>query len=140
LLVPKRVRAEIENSNTPAHVKEAALPQVFTISVELTPDEQRRKCVITAELQGNAKPGKHGAVADHLFEPAKYGGFFITEDDRILKRAGRLSEVLPPSLTVVTLSDFLAILDDWERGILDGPVSRPSGGSRGRSGQPPLAA
>ncbi len=65
-------------------------------------------------MQGNAKPGKHEADADHLFEAAKYGGFFITEDDRVLERAGRLSDVLPPSLTVVTLSDFLSIFDDWE--------------------------
>jgi hypothetical protein len=114
LLVPKRVRAEIQNPQTPAHVKEAALPQIFTIGVGLNSDEKRRKRIITAELQGNAKLGKHEADADHLFEAAKYGGFFITEDGRILKRAGRLSEVLPPSLTVVTLADFLAIFDEWE--------------------------
>ena len=64
----------------------------------LNSDEQRRKRFITAELQGEA---------------AKYGGYFITHDERILTRAGRLSEVLPPSLIVVTLLDFLAILDDW---------------------------
>jgi hypothetical protein len=114
LLVPKRVRAEIQNPNTPADVKQAALPQIFTIGVELNSDEQRRKRVIAAELQGNAKPGKHEADTDHLFEAAKYGGFFITEDHRLLKRVGRLSEVLPPSLTVVTLTDFFSIFDDWE--------------------------
>ena len=114
LLVPKGVRAEIQNPNTPADVKQATLPQIFTIDVELNSDEQRRKRTIAAELQGNAKRGKHQADSDHLFEAAKYGGFFITEDDRILKRAGRLHEVLPPSLTVVTLADFFAIFDDWE--------------------------
>jgi hypothetical protein len=51
--------------------------------------------------------------ADHLFEAAKYGGYFITHDQRILTRAGRLREVLPPSLTVVTLVDSLAIFDDY---------------------------
>jgi hypothetical protein len=114
LFVPKRVRAEIEHPQTPSHVKEVGLSQIFTIGVELNSDEQRRKRIITAELQGNAKPGKHEADADHLFEAAKYGGFFITEDERILKRAGRLSEALPPSLCVVTLADFLGIFDDWE--------------------------
>jgi hypothetical protein len=29
-------------------------------------------------------------------------------------RVRRLGEVLPPSLTVVTLTDFLPIFDDWE--------------------------
>jgi hypothetical protein len=61
---------------------------------------------------GSSLPGIE-ADADHLFEAAKYGGFFITHDDRILTRAGRLGEVLPPSLTVITHSDFLAIFDDY---------------------------
>jgi len=113
LILPKGVRVEIANPNTPAHVQDAA-PKIFTIGVGLNSDEQRRKRIIEAELQGNAKLGKHAADADHLFEAAKYGGFFITHDERILKRAGRLGEVLPPSLTVVTLADFLAIFDNWE--------------------------
>ena len=41
------------------------------------------------------------------------GGYFITHDQRILTSSGRLQEVLPPSLTVVTLVDFLAIFDDY---------------------------
>lgn len=113
LIVPKRVREEIQNPRTPAHVREAALPLIFTIPVFLNPDEQRRKRVIEQELQGNARPGKHLLDADHLFETAKYGGYFITHDQRILTKAGRLGEVLPPSLTVVTLRDFLAIFDDY---------------------------
>ena len=112
LIVPKRVREEIQNPRTPAHVQDAALPKLFTIPVGLNSDEQRRKRIIEQELQGNARPGKHMADADHLFEAAKYGGYFITHDQRILIRAGRLREVLPPSLTVVTLVDFLAIFDD----------------------------
>jgi hypothetical protein len=113
LIVPKRVREEIQNPRTPAHVQEAALPKLFTISVGLNSDEQRRKRIIEQELQGNARPGKHMADADHLFEAAKYGGYFITHDQRILAKAGRLGEVLPPSLTVVTLVDFLAIFGDY---------------------------
>lgn len=113
LIVPKWVREEIQNPRTPAHVQEAALPQLFTIPVGLNSDEQRRKRIIQQQLQGNARPGKHMADADHLFEAAKYGGYFITHDQRILTRAGRLREVLPPSLTVMTLADFLAIFDDY---------------------------
>jgi hypothetical protein len=113
LIVPKGVRREISNPNTPARVQDVA-PKIYTIAVGLNTDEQRRRRIIAAELQGNAKPGKHEADADHLFEAAKYGGYFITHDQRILTRAGRLGEVLPPSLTVVTLGDFLTIFDDWE--------------------------
>jgi hypothetical protein len=113
LIVPKRVREEIQNPRTPVHVQEAALPKLFTIPVGLNSDEQRRKRIIEQEFQGKARPGKHMADADHLFEAAKYGGYFITHDRRILTRAGRLGEVLPPSLTVVTLVDFLAIFDEY---------------------------
>lgn len=113
LIVPKRVRTEIQNPRTPASVQKAALSQIFTIGVGLNTDEERRKRIITAELQGNAKSGKHEADADHLFEAAKYCGYFITEDCRILVRAGRLGEVLPPSLTVVTLVEFLAVFDQY---------------------------
>jgi hypothetical protein len=51
--------------------------------------------------------------ADHLFEAAKYGGYFITHDQRILKKVGQLGHLLPPSLTVVTLAEFLDIFDDF---------------------------
>jgi hypothetical protein len=114
LVVPKGVRVEMQHPRTPAHVQGPGLAQIYTIEVGLNSEEQRRKQIITAELQGNAKPGRHKADADHLFEAAKYGGFFITHDERILTKAGRLRDVLPPSLTVVTLAGFLAIFDDWE--------------------------
>ena len=43
LIIPKRVREEIQNPRTPAHVQEAVLPKLFTIQVGLNSDEQRRK-------------------------------------------------------------------------------------------------
>jgi len=81
--------------------------------VALNSDEERRHRIIEQELTGNARPGKHSADADHLFEAAKYGGYFITHDERVLKRAGRLRDVLPPSLTVTTLLDFVVIFDQY---------------------------
>jgi hypothetical protein len=114
LIVPKGVRAEIEHPATPAHKQEAALPRIFTYQVGLNPDEERRRQLIMRELQGNAQPGRHSRDADHLFEAAKYGGYFITHDQRILKKAGQLGNLLPPSLTVVTLAEFLNVFDDYE--------------------------
>jgi hypothetical protein len=49
-----------------------------------------------------------------FLRPQNTAATSITHDDRILTRAGRLGDVLPPSLTVVTLEDFLAIFDDYE--------------------------
>jgi hypothetical protein len=114
LIVPKGVRQEILNPQTPAHIQDAVLRKIFTISVGLNSDEERRHCRVTQELQGNARPGRHEADADHLFEAAKYSGYLITHDDRIHKRAERLRDVLPPTLTVVTLTGFFAIYDGWE--------------------------
>ncbi len=113
LVVPKGVRLEIQHPNTPADVQEAMLPQIFTLPVGLNLDEQRRKLIFEQELQGNAQPGKHTADADHLFEAAKYGGYFITHDQRIHKMAGRLGAALPPSLKIVTIKKFFEIFDQF---------------------------
>jgi hypothetical protein len=114
LVVPKGVRLEILDPRTPSHIQAAVAPMIFSYQVGLTPDEQNRRRLIEQELQGNARPGKHTADADHLFEATKYGGYFITHDKRILDRAGKLGALLPPSLTVVTLADFMEIFDDYE--------------------------
>lgn len=83
---------------------------IFTLPVGLTADEQRTRAIVRVELQGNAQSGKHAADADHVAEAAKYGGgYFITHDERVLKRSGRLPGVLGPALQVVTLAEFLAI-------------------------------
>jgi hypothetical protein len=74
--------------------------------------------MIEQELQGNARPGKHAADADHLFEAEKYCAYFITHDRRILDKAGKMRNLLRPPLTVVTLIDFLEIFDDYEAGRL----------------------
>lgn len=113
VVLPKGVRGEILNPRTPSEVQDAALPQIFTLPVGLNPAEAHQKQIIAVVLQGNAKQGKHAADADHLFEAAKYCGYFVTNDIRILNRSAGLSEVLPPSLSVVTLADFLEIFDAW---------------------------
>jgi hypothetical protein len=113
LIAPQGVRREIEDPRTPRHVQDAILPQIFTIPTGLTVQEQDRRRKIEAVLQGNAKPGKHAADAAHVFEAAKYCGYFITHDERVLKRAGSYRE-LPPSLNIVTLARFLDIFDGYE--------------------------
>ncbi len=113
VVVPHGVVAEANHPSTPGHIRTALTSGIFTIATELTSGEQRLRAAIAAELQGNAKPGKHAADAAHLAEACKYGGYFITHDDRILKRAGNLATLLPPSLQVVTLSQFLAIYDQF---------------------------
>jgi hypothetical protein len=59
----------------------------------LTGRLRRKTQRIEAALQGNAKPGKHAADAEHLSEAAKYGGYFVIRDDRVLKRSQGTSPV-----------------------------------------------
>jgi predicted nucleic acid-binding protein len=114
LIVPHGVRREVEDPLTPEEVSEPVLSKIFTIPTALTPKERDTRKAIEAGLQGNARPGKHAADAQHLAEAAKYCGYFITHDGRILKRSHGLRLLLPPSLTVVTLAGFLAILDGYK--------------------------
>jgi len=126
VLLPRGVRVEIQNPKTPQAVRGAMTGAIFTLSVGLTADEQRTRATIKAELQGNAQSGKHAADADHLAEAAKYGGgYFITHDERLLKRSGRLRDVLGPTLQVVTLAEFLAIYDRFANDSPSGLSAAP---------------
>jgi hypothetical protein len=116
LIVPHGVRREAADPQTPQQVAEPVLSQIFTIPTGLTAQERDIRRRIEAELRGNARPGKHAADAQHLAEAAKYCGYFITHDARVLKRSAGLRDVLPPSLNVVTLVQFLEIFDDYEAG------------------------
>jgi hypothetical protein len=114
LVAPKGIRLETLDPRAPAHVRAAVTPMIFTYQVSLNSEEQRRKRLIEQELQGNAQVGKHAADADHLFEAEKYCAYFITHDRRILDKAGKMRSLLRPSLTVVTLAEFLEIFDAYE--------------------------
>jgi hypothetical protein len=116
LITPHGVRREVEDPRTPKYVSDPMLSKIFTIPTDLTSQERNVRKGIEAVLQGDARPGKHAADAQHLAEAAKYCGYFITHDERVLERSNRLrlSSLLPPSLNVVTLAGFLAILDDYE--------------------------
>jgi hypothetical protein len=115
-VIPDGVRREVEHPRTPQSVKDAVLPEIFTIPTGLNPQEQEFRRKLAAALQGNATPGKHAADAYHLAEAAKYGGYFITHDERILKKSGESQSLLPPSFQVVSLERFLEIFDDHESG------------------------
>jgi predicted nucleic acid-binding protein len=115
-VIPAGVREEVQHPRTPQGVKDAVLPEIFTIPTGLNSQEQDFRRRVAAALQGNAAPGKHAADAYHLAEAAKYGGYFITHDERVLKRSGGLRDLLPPSLQIVTLARFLEIFDEYESG------------------------
>ena len=67
LIIPTGVRTEVQDPRTPAHVSEL-MSKIFTIKTGLTTQEADTRRRIEAALQGNAKPGKHAADAQHLAE------------------------------------------------------------------------
>jgi hypothetical protein len=114
LIVPQGVRLETAHPNTPAEISRTMSAQIFTLEVERSADEEGELALIKATLQGNAMSGKHAADAEHLFEAAKYGGgYFVTHDARMVRqKRSELEAVLPPSLWIVTLDEYLAIYDE----------------------------
>lgn len=116
LIAPHGVRVEAQHPRTPDHVTEAITSKIYTIPTDLTSQERDTRRRIEVALQGNARSGKHAADAQHLAEAAKYCGYFITHDERILKKSHGLASLLPPTLHVVTLAEFLKILDDYVDG------------------------
>ena len=107
VLLPHSVKSEIEHPNTPLEIRHRAAHLIFTEPVNLTPGELAEHARVRAILQGNAQPGAHDRDAYHIVESAKYGGYFITNDKRILSKAADAS----PQLAVVTPIEFLEAYD-----------------------------
>ena len=111
LIVPDGVRREVQHPKAPHHVQEQVLPKIFTIKTGLTDSERLLRRKIEDALRGNAAPGKHAADAYHLAEAAKYGGYFITHDQRILNRSKGIRSLLP--LRWPRLSEQIFRIDKW---------------------------
>ena len=84
---------EIEHPKTPGWVKQEAMTRIYTIKTCLTPHEVAIKQKIHAILTGNGKPEKMVKDAGHVFESHKYGGYFVTNDNRILKKREEISSI-----------------------------------------------
>lgn len=99
---------EIEHPNTPKWVKDKATELGYTIRVQLTPGEKTVLRDIENILAGNGRIENIAQDACHVFEAQKYGSYFITTDDRILRRADALRR--RAGVEVVRPSEFLALL------------------------------
>lgn len=114
LIVPYGVQSETAHPNTPIQIKDMMSEHLFTLEVERSSSEQQEIARIENILQGNARPGRHSADAKHVFEAAKYGGYFITHDARIVQTKRRELEAMLPNLSIVTLDEYLTIYDQFD--------------------------
>lgn len=87
------VLKEIEHPNTPSCVKREAASTIFTIVTTLTNDEEILKQKIWDILVGNGSRSKMKQDAIHVFEAHKYGAYFITTDERILKKRSQIEKI-----------------------------------------------
>ncbi len=99
---------EIEHPNTPDWVKRETASLIYSLETSLTPREVKQKATIAEILAGNGKPESIAADAAHVFEAGKYCGYFVTADERILKKKAELESVC--AAVIVKPSQLLEIL------------------------------
>jgi predicted nucleic acid-binding protein len=117
VVVAGGVRREVQHPNTPDEIKAAVLPQIFNLRPVPIAEQQVARRHVATILQGNAQPDTHAADASHLSEAAETGcSYFITHDNRMLRKRDELRAALPPTLQIVTLEEFFEILDDYDEG------------------------
>lgn len=107
IILPHSVMVEIEHPNTPMEVKRRAADFIFTKPVTLIDTERDLHRRVLDLVRGNAKAGKHESDSFHLVEAAKYARYFVTRDERLLRKRRHLSSLLP-QLCIATPSEFLA--------------------------------
>lgn len=111
--LPFSVKQEIDRPRTPSRVKSRANRLVYSIKVQLTPEEEETVRRFAEVARGNALSDKHDADARHMVEAAKYGRCFITEEKRWLARRQEIRTALG-GLEVITLSEYLGAYDAAE--------------------------
>jgi hypothetical protein len=104
---------EVDHPNTPGWVKGKAAGLIYTTSVTLTPGEKTRLGRIQAILAGDGKPENVADDARHIFEAQKYGSYFVTTDERLLKRAGAIQTEC--SVDILRPTEFLDLVRKYRR-------------------------
>jgi len=103
---------EVDHPNTPDWVKSEANNLIYTIETSLTDGERECRAEILNILAGNGKPENVSQDAYHVFEAAKYGSYFVTTDERILKKKIELCAAC--DIDIGKPSELLEILQGYE--------------------------
>ena len=112
LHIAHSIQKEIEHPNTPHWVKQKANSFIYTIETSLTEGERKIKARILQVLAGNGKPENVSQDAQHVYEAAKCGSYFVTTDGRILQKKRELCSAC--DVDIVTPSELLEILRTYE--------------------------
>ena len=112
LQIAHSTQKEIDHPNTPSWVKREAISLIYTIETSLTDSERKLKAQILKTLAGNGRSENVSQDAQHVFEAAKYGSYFVTTDERILKNKRTLCSLC--NVDVVKPSELTGILKTYE--------------------------
>ena len=112
LQIAHSTQKEIEHPNTPSWVKQESSGLTYTIETSLTDGERKVKSLILRTLAGNGKLENVSQDAQHVFEAAKYGSYFVTTDQRILQKRSELYSVC--DVDIVKPSELTEILRTYE--------------------------
>jgi len=108
------VKKEIDYPSTPQWVKDEANQLIFTIETSQTPDELKDLEDVQTIIVGKGSLEKREADCMHVSQAIKYGRYFVTTDNDILKHS---SEILDrfSSLFIVRPTEFLNIVKEYAK-------------------------
>jgi len=98
--IPHTVYTQLNVPETPTDVRKLLHEFLKTMPVELNSQEHQQILALFKIAIGNAQSKNIVSDLRHVAEAAKYGGFFITLDKRLLKRNDKVREVFP-AFTIV---------------------------------------
>ncbi len=106
------VRKEIDYPATPQWIKELANDYIYTLEVPLTNQEHNELRDIESIIVGNGNLDNRRADCRHVFEAQKYGRYFVTTDNGILKHSTEIKRCVS-TLFIVKPTEFLVIVKQY---------------------------
>jgi hypothetical protein len=106
------VKKEIDFPNTPQSVKDEANQLIYTIEVQLNPEEEAELNDVQNIIVGDGSLEKREADCRHVFEAIKYGRYFVTTDKGILNHSKEILDRFS-TLFIVKPTEFLSIINDY---------------------------
>lgn len=104
------VQKEIDHPKTPFSVKKIANSTGYTIETGLTEEEKDLLRKIQVILAGNGRVERIRKDAEHVFEAHKHANYFVTTDNRILRKKEELFKICLNSLSIVKPSEILSLI------------------------------
>ena len=107
LIIAHSTQKEINHPQTPSWVKSEAGGLIYTLDASLTFQEKTLLHDIENILAGNGKRENIIQDARHILEAQKYGTYFVTTDNRLLRKKHKILELC--DVVILLPSEFLTI-------------------------------